>query len=275
MQDQLRQLFSGSPDAAMASLDLLDTNRDGQVDFSEVATFAKAKGLDYTHTLQEFAAFDSDHNGFLDAQEIVGESSRTPSVDNQQQQQRKQQQPQQYLQQPEQLVAPANAGGDTMISVFSKVPQAVLAQSAAGLSSTALTASTGSATRAVVGYSAEAQQAMLAKVSRALSQEVTAESEAAASEGKVVSLRSRLKALRGSVAEQAQESAQTAAAAEAQEILLNLQQMHEKAAHMQVAAAAIRAKNAAVMQGAELLTSAASEAFAGSNIAGQSIVLAN
>jgi hypothetical protein len=251
MQEQAQQLTLNTPDPATDTLRSLDTSGDGRVDFSEVATFAKEKGLDYTNTLQEFSAFDADRNGVLDAREVAAALGTSPST------------PQLQLQEQQQPAAPVNGG--SVFAVAPQVSQLVLPQSAEAQSSRAASSSSaGLAVQAVTGYSIEAQQAMLVKVSAALSREVTAEHEAAASEGKADEKRSRLAALRGSVEEKAQESGQEAAKAKAEEIVHTLQQMDKNATQMEVAAAAINAKGKAEAQYAGFLSSVATEALAGS-----------
>jgi len=255
--DQAQQLTLDNPNAAMDALRSLDANGDGRVDFSEVAAFAKDKGLDYTSTLQEFSAFDADHNGLLDTREVAGALDTSPSA------------AQVQLQQPQlPPAAPASGGAGSVFAVAPKVSQAVLGRSAEGQSSTgASPLSAMPAVHAATGYSVEAQQAMLAKVSAALSREVLAEQEAAAAESKAVESQSRLAALRSSVEGGAQESGQTAAKAKAEEIVHTLQQIDANATRMEVAAAAIHAKDKAEMQFAELLSSAATEALAASKAA--------
>jgi len=247
VQEQAQQLTLNAPDPATDTLHSLDTNGDGWVDFSEVATFAKEKGLDYRNTLQEFSAFDADHNGMLDSGEVSAALGTSPSA----------QQPQLEEQQPR-PAAPVIGGSGAFAAATRQGSQLVLPQSAEARSS----AGAGAAGRAASGYSVEAQQAMLAKVSAALSREVTAEQEAAASEGAAAEKRSRLAALRGSVEEKAQESGQTAAKAKAEEIVHTLQQMDRNATRMEIAAAAINAKGKAEVQFAESLSSVANEALA-------------
>lgn len=255
VQEQAQQLTLNAPDPATDTLHSLDTNGDGWVDFSEVATFAKEKGLDYRNTLQEFSAFDADHNGMLDSGEVSAALGTSPSA----------QQPQLEEQQPR-PAAPVIGGSGAFAAATRQGSQPVLPQSAEVRSSAGEAAQqsspAGAAGRAASGYSVEAQQAMLAKVSAALSREVTAEQEAAASEGAAAEKRSRLAALRGSVEEKAQESGQTAAKAKAEEIVHTLQQMDRNATRMEIAAAAINAKGKAEVQFAESLSSVANEALA-------------
>lgn len=61
----------GAKDEALEAVQVLDGNKDGQITFDEVATFAKTKGLNYASTLNEFAKFDEDQNGMLNVEELA------------------------------------------------------------------------------------------------------------------------------------------------------------------------------------------------------------
>lgn len=63
------------------AMDTLDKDGDSKASLSEVEIFAKAKGLDYASTLAEFAGFDQDKDGNLDAEELGHALSEGPSAD--------------------------------------------------------------------------------------------------------------------------------------------------------------------------------------------------
>ncbi|CAK0831659.1 unnamed protein product [Prorocentrum cordatum] len=66
----LSALRARGPESAEA-LKTLDRNSDGRVTFDEIASFAKAKGLDYASTLTEFSGFDANQDGQLDPVELT------------------------------------------------------------------------------------------------------------------------------------------------------------------------------------------------------------
>jgi len=71
--------FSAQQDMVSRILLSLDRNGDQRVDRDEISAFAASQGMDDSQAAQEFAAFDSNGDGLLSAEELAG-SMRQPHV---------------------------------------------------------------------------------------------------------------------------------------------------------------------------------------------------
>jgi len=224
----LRQMIQAEPNEAQQALRSLDTNGDGRVGFDEVAAFAKSKGLDYSSTLSEFASFDADRDGSLDARELAGAlgipmppAEPVPAL------------PPAPMQVP---AAPNKLGGNllTLASHMANVGR--------------LTTREMDAEPAASTQTFTARAASLAEVADGLDLEVRKEQEAVVLDRQAADLRAKAMELARTRAQEAREASALAAKQRAEELFKNITELEDKASRAEVAAAVLRAKVKAEMQ---------------------------
>jgi len=202
----LHKLAREGPGDAAQALNELDTNRDGHVEFDEVAAFAKNKGLDYAATVQEFSGFDADHDGRLDVVELAGALGLPPP-------------------------GPKTAG---TLKVARASDPAATVPAAPGAAASALAA--------VPKQSFALRSATFSTLATQLELEVAKEQEAQALERKAADVRVTLAALGAQATQRAMDAARRAAEATAEALSTNVTQLDAEATRAEVRAAALRAK---------------------------------
>mmetsp|Transcript_1447 Transcript_1447/g.4266 ORF Transcript_1447/g.4266 Transcript_1447/m.4266 type:complete len:267 (+) Transcript_1447:68-868(+) len=208
----LHRIIRDQPNEAQQALQSLDTNHDGHVGFDEVAAFAKAKGLDYATTLSEFAKFDLDRDGSLNAAELAGALG---------------------------LQHPASTPPVQMFRTPAKAELAVEpATEPAG-------APVASAVPSAARQSFAQRAATLTEVADGLDMEVKKEREAEELDRRAADLRAKAVALARSAAQEAREASARAARRRAEALFQNITELEDKAERAEVAAAVLRTKTGA------------------------------
>jgi len=208
---RLQALTQSAPADASQALRELDTNQDGQVELNEVSSFAIAKGLDYAATVKEFASFDANHDGKLNAAELAGALGLPP---------------------PAPPATPAETRPRT----------SALASRIATLLSRAPSAKSGVTSSLSNEESFMQRAAAVSAMGNQLALEVSRGQEALDLERKAAEARAQLTVLQVHTAERAQEASAAAAKAMAEQLAQNLTSLEGEALRAEVRAAALRAK---------------------------------
>jgi hypothetical protein len=222
--------LAAPPAGGLDAVRVLDSNRDGQVTFDEVATFARTKGLNYASTLNEFAGLDKDKNGMLNTEELSGALGLDPV-------EAESASPVQAHRDLESAPGPAAAAAAASVPVAASVP------------STPATSTSDEESDRLQRVNQRVTS--LAEMASGLDLASRKEAEAQELEAKAEQLRARAKRLSLDATQRAMEAASNAAKAKADEFSKLLMDLEQKALVDEVRGSAMRAKASAELQEAD------------------------
>jgi len=245
---------------ASRALFALDTNGDGIVSPTEVASFAMSQGLDARQASQEFQTMDSNADGTLDTKEIAAALGNTATESDQtraapatpglaevafpQQQQQQDQVPKNYV-----AYAPAQVS-----------TQGTRAARAAMSATAAIPASTNASPQSFLEMRTSAKQAAN-EVVKQLSLVAKEEAKAEAFDSRSIKLRANASKIERTVSEQALQAGVQAARKVAEQLVDQISKLEHQAKDDEVEAGKLRAKSHADILYADQMTAVEVSAF--------------
>uniref|UniRef100_A0A7S1L6S6 EF-hand domain-containing protein n=1 Tax=Alexandrium catenella TaxID=2925 RepID=A0A7S1L6S6_ALECA len=226
-----------SPDDATQALRELDVDGDGYVQLSEVSGYASAKGLDYQATVKEFASYDADHNGRLDAAELANVLGLPPPSGAYGEERVETVQRRRWEEEAPVQAAPASFLRSRS-DLQSRASQLLSSAPAALHVSSASTAKTAAKSE----LSGAQRVALVSKIAEGMAAGVDGASQAQDLELQAAEARAQLATLKRQVAKKVIQAGSAAAYARAQELAGNLTALEAEALRTEVKAAAVRTK---------------------------------